>query len=43
MSKNTEVAADAKKTDRKSVIIGIMIMVGAFVAGMIGGFCSRMF
>lgn len=43
MSKNTEVAIDAKKTERKSVIIGIMIMVGAFVAGVIGGVCSIIF
>lgn len=42
MSKNIEVAKDTKKTDRKSVIIGIGIMIGCFVLGMIGGFCWKM-
>ena len=43
MSKKMEVSTDTKKADRKSVIIGITIMIGSFVIGMIGGFCWKMF
>lgn len=43
MSKKMEVAVGGKKADRKSLVIGIAFMVGCFVAGMIGGFCSKMF
>ena len=43
MSKGEEKTAEMKKTDRKSIIIFALAMLGCFVVGMIGGFCSKMF
>lgn len=43
MSKGEEKTAEMKKADRKSIIIFAVAMLGCFVAGMIGGFCSKMF
>jgi len=42
MSKGEEKTVEMKKADRKSIIIFALAMLGCFVAGMIGGFCSKM-
>jgi len=43
MSKKKELATGTKKAEKKSVVIGIAIMVGSFVIGMVGGFLWKMF
>lgn len=43
MSKKEEEMKEGKKSDKKSIVIGITFMVGCFIVGVISGFCSKMF